>query len=315
MQKPKIRSVLFIFLIFILLDAGNAQQLQNKDIFFSTEEEFVTYGPTPGDGNRIISDGDLLHSTGKIYMRNQELLRQFNVSFDLGLDAADVIEVNDRIVAFSTELDHPKRMFTAGDLLATNGAILPNVALLAAFKLPRNLDLGLDAVQFIGKQETIINFLELVKRRGREFWLKNPKALLEYLKKYGLDIWFSTEGTAPPSIAPKFIPQFLDGDLLSAARGTIVAANSVLLPANVPAGIPKRGVDFGLDAVTTDRRGNKRLIFFSTEILYEGNPSFTDGDVLRFGNGIVIKNHDLIHPFEPRADFLGLDALSAPLRR
>jgi len=43
---------------------------------------------------------------------------------------------------------------TAGDLLATNVAILPNSALLASFKIARYMDLGLDAVHFMGKKET-----------------------------------------------------------------------------------------------------------------------------------------------------------------
>ena len=67
-------------------------------------------------------------------------------------------------------------------------------------------------------------------------------------------------------------------------------ANSTLLPAAVPAGIPARGVDFGLDAGTTDREGSVELVHFSTEILYEGQPSFTDGDVLKFGNDVAITN-------------------------
>jgi len=51
-------------------------------------------------------------------------------------------------------------------------------------------------------------------------------------------------------------------------------------------------------------------IHFSTEILYQGQPAFTDGDVLLLGKGVVHTNADLVHPCEPRADFLGLDALS-----
>ena len=79
------------------------------------------------------------------------------------------------------------------------------------------------------------------------------------------------------------------------------------------------GVDVGRrtrerDAVTCDRRGNKRLINFSTEILYGGKPIFTDGDVLRFGNGVIFTNLDLIQGFEPKAEFLGLDALSMKVR-
>jgi hypothetical protein len=120
-----------------------------------------------------------------------------------------------------------------------------------------------------------------------------------------LDIWFSTEGTGPYPTQPAF----LDGDLLSARDGAIVARNSLLLPPGVPAGIPNRGVDFGLDAVTCDRAGNRENIHFSTEILYKREPSFTDGDVLLILNGVVYTNKDLVHCFEPKSNFLGLDAL------
>jgi hypothetical protein len=152
---------------------------------------------------------------------------------------------------------------------------------------------------------------------GVEYW-RSKGTLQAALREFELDIWFSTEGTGPYPIQPSF----LDGDLLSARDGTIVASNDLLLPASVPAGIPKRGVDFGLDAVVANRAGDQKRIQFSTEILYEsGYPSpdikklesnygFTDGDILLFGDGIVYKNEDLIRCFEPRANFLGLDALA-----
>jgi hypothetical protein len=266
-------------------------------VFFSTEEDFVT------QGTKIISDGDLLNAEGYVYMRNLKLLSVFEGKFDLGLDAADVIDKEDYFVAFSTELDDPMGRFTAGDLLTTHGAILPNLALLILFGIPSNLDLGLDAVQFMGEKEAIIKFLGIVKEEGREFWLKYPKALIEYLEEYNIDIWFSTEGTAPWPEKPGF----LDGDLLSAASGTIEAANSDLLPFSVPAGIPNRGVDFGLDAITLDEEEN---IEFSTEILYEGSLSFTDGDVLLQDDGVVFRNKDLINAFGLEVGELGLDALS-----
>jgi hypothetical protein len=120
-----------------------------------------------------------------------------------------------------------------------------------------------------------------------------------------VDIWFSTEGTWSPAGTVGF----LDGDLLSARTGTIVASNDVLLPVTVPAGIPNRGVDLGLDAITAGRTGSRNTVHFSTELLYAGEPTFTDGDVLRLGNGVVHVHKDLIRCFEPKADFLGLDAL------
>jgi len=159
----------------------------------------------------------------------------------------------------------------------------------------------------MGKKEDIIKFLKVVKEKGHKFWLENPKELIEYLEEYDIDIWFSTEGTAQWPKEPKF----LDGDLLSVAKGTIVAVNSDLLPPSVPAGIPERGVDFGLDAVTLDKEMN---IEFSTEILYEklyrNKLSFTDGDVLLQGDGVTIQNIELIKSFVPKAIELGLDALS-----
>ena len=311
MQRLKFIFVLLPSLMLLIFSSSaTAQELTKMQIFFSTEEDFVTQGPEPADGNPIISDGDLLLSTGTVYMRNYALLKPFRVSYDLGLDAVDVIDVEKRIVAFSTELDHPRGLFTAGDLLATNGAVIPNVALLAMFQIPQKYDLGLDAVQFIGAPDAIVSFLKEVKRRDRRYWTENAERLIKILQKLNLDIWFSTEGTAP--IVGK--PMFLDGDLLSAAKGIIVVANSALLPTSVPAGIPTRGVDFGLDALLCDRKGNPQLIHFSTEIRFDGRSSFTDGDVIQSGNGVVIQNIDLIKAFKPKADFLGLDALSVIFR-
>jgi hypothetical protein len=274
-----------------------------KKVFFSTEEEFITQGPEPPDGNPIISDGDLLGPGCVVFARNHKLLEKFDTERDLGLDAADVLDVERFLVAFSTSLDDPNGQFSDGDLLVTNGAVIPNMALLAKFDIQR-ADLGLDAVQFIGDVDSIIKFLDQAPQVSRDEWLQN---LPEMLERYDIDIWFSTEeGFAPEPKAPLFI----DGDLLSARTGTIVIANLDLLPPSVPAGIPDRGVDLGLDAVFADRGGNTDMIHFSTEILYEGMPSFTDGDVLLFGNGLVCTNYDLVKCFEPKTKELGLDALS-----
>jgi hypothetical protein len=106
-------------------------------------------------------------------------------------------------------------------------------------------------------------------------------------------------------------PTFLDGDLLSARNGTIVAGNAALLAPGVPAGIPNDGVDFGLDAATADRVGTVEQIHYSTEILYENELTFTDGDLLAYNNGIASTNYDLIDVFEPLVQELGLDALHA----
>ncbi|MGD8967944.1 MAG: hypothetical protein PVI07_10595, partial [Anaerolineae bacterium] len=280
------------------------------EIAFSTEEDFVTQGPTPPDGNPLISDGDLLGHGCTVCRRNAELLENFDVREDLGLDAADIINVDAGLVAFSTELDSPYGDFTAGDLLTTHGAVIPNVALLHRFDLPM-ADLGLDAVHFVGDLQGINAFLDYAREVSREEWFKDPGMLGGMLEEFKIDILFSTEGTAP---WPKD-PLFLDGDLLSARDGIIVAANHQLLPAAVPAGIPDRGVDFGLDAATTNRAGERELIHFSTEILFTGQVPFTDGDVLKLGNGVILTNNDLTGCFEPHADDLGLDALFMNLEK
>jgi hypothetical protein len=229
----------------------------------------------------------------------------WEVAADLGLDAADVINVDAYLVAFSTELDSPHGNFTAGDLLVTNALVIQNQAL--TYSVQEGglaYDIGLDAVHFVGAQADIEAFV--VEYAGQ---IIRPEALGTILKGFQIDIWYSTEGT----LGPVQTPTFLDGDLLSALSGTIVASNAGLLPLSVPAGIPSRGVDFGLDAVTSDRTGQSgegAKIHFSTEILFGGEPSFTDGDVLLMGNGVVATNYDLIHCFEPAAKELGLDALS-----
>jgi hypothetical protein len=55
---------------------------------------------------------------------------------------------------------------------------------------------------------------------------------------------------------------------------------------------------------------------FSSEILYEDDAAnaFTDGDILRINGGVETLHESLIHNFYPPADFLGLDALSGPVR-
>jgi hypothetical protein len=274
---------------------------------FSTEEDFVTHGPEPPDGNPVISDGDLLSSTANgcvICARNAELLAEFDIEFDMGLDAADVIDAESTLVAFSTEIDSPEvGQFTAGDLLATNGMVIANVALTDLYGV--GYDIGLDAVHFVGDPIQISGFLQEAATYTREDWLQDPGKLADLLEKpYDIDIWFSTEGTYGTVDSPIL----LDGDLLS-VRGGKIMGNESLLPGTVPAGIPVRGVDFGLDAVSDARIPEGQLMVFSTELLSKGEPSFTDGDVLQAGNGVVAKNSDLVACFEPNARELGLDAL------
>jgi hypothetical protein len=282
-----------------------------QDIAFSTEEDFVTQGPEPPDGNPVLSDGDLLgvkhEATGDVCVvcaRNHDLLIGFDVSVDLGLDAVDVIDVDSDLVAFSTELDSPNAgQFTSGDLLVTNGTIVPNLALTNQFLVGH--DVGLDAVWFVGELQDIIAFLDEAATFPRAYWLDLPTRLSTALDQYNIDIWFSTEEACGPVEAPAF----LGGDLLSARDGVVVASNDVLLPSWVPAGIPTRGVDLGLDAVTGSRDFDAAAIRFSTEVSFDSDASLTDGDVLENGAGVEILHVELIGCFEPKADFVGLDAL------
>jgi hypothetical protein len=275
-----------------------------RELAFSTEEDFVSR-------ETVISDGDLLgivHDPAgircEICARNRDLLASFDVWPDLGLDAVDVIDVDAYLVAFSTELDSPNQgQFTAGDLLVTTvpHVIILNQALTAWWQVP--YDIGLDGVQFVGEPEAIVAFLDAAAKETQPI---TADALGRLFEQFPIDIWFSTEGTWSPLEGG---PGFLDGDLLSARNGMVIT-NENLLPPSVPAGIPNRGVDFGLDAVATDRSGERQGLYFSTEILFSGEPSFTDGDVLQQGDGVVAPNEALVGCFEPRAKMLGLDALS-----
>jgi hypothetical protein len=301
-------------LLFVLPSQRAASQLDAlppscETLAFSTEEDFVTQGPEPADGIPIISAGDLLsirtdaagNVAGVICARNTTLLTQFDVTVDLGLDAVDVISAERALVAFSTELDSPNEgQFTEGDLLMTDGALILNQALTTLWQV--GYDIGLDAVHFIGTQDEIQGFLEAV----REASPVDSGVLFELFDAFeGVDIWFSTEGTWPFGEAGGF----LDGDLLSARTGTVVIHQMDLPDPSVPAGIPQDGVDFGLDAVTTDRAGDREELIFSTEILYRGDVVFTDGDAIRRGNGVARTNDDLIGPFKPLVSELGLDAV------
>jgi hypothetical protein len=321
MRKIVIRMAVGILLLLIALTplgsvTGRPTQLPPacQELAFSTEEDFVS-------PESVISDGDLLtiyeDSSGAVQCTicapNADLLEIFGVPHDLGLDAADVVDAEGFLVAFSTELNSSNPgQFTQGDLLVTNGVIILNQALTARWGGGQGIgyDLGLDAVHLVEDPAQPDAILEFLNEAATQEQPIGADALVRLFEIHpAVDIWFSTSGTWSVAGAAGF----LDGDLLSAKGGNIVAANSNLLPASVPAGIPSRGVDFGLDAATSDRAGTKEQIHHSTEILFEGEPAFTDGDVLLFDNGVVIPHEKLVSCFEPRAKFLGLDALHMAL--
>ena len=264
------------------------------DLGFSVEQSFLTQGPVPPNGNPIISDGDLLAPHGAICARNTELLAIFSITEDLGLDAVAVVGSTPVIAAFSTEIDDPGGSFTAGDLLSTNGAIVANEALVNATGV--TIALGLDAVVLEGDPADLHALFSGIASSP----LPNPQALAFRLGVHDVDILFSTEMAAPSSP-----PQFIAGDLISARYGTVIARNSDLLPSSVPAGIPQRGVDFGLDAVSADGA----TFLFSTELTPAGLDA-GGSDLLDDSGRVRAQAAALIAHFEPLADELGLDAVS-----
>ena len=286
--------------------------LQAAPLFFSTEVDFLTRGPEPPDGNPIVSDGDLLALTGAgsslICVRNADLLSAFQTTADLGLDAVDVlVDGEDRIVIFSTELDAPAPgSFRSGDLLATQGAAIPNEVLLQKFEI--GYDVGLDAIHAVGSPRALIRFFEDAAQPDRQEWLDDPLILLQLFEAHGVDLWVSIEGT----LTSGSLSVLLDGDLLSAREGTVVARNDQILPPDVPAGIPVRGIDFGLDAVSTNRSGELDSLAFSVEISHVTPPDFGESDLLGLNLGWRASGPNLVSTFEPASSVLGLDAVAVP---
>src|SRR5262249_42609460 len=123
---------------------------------FSTVEDFMMLKGEAYDGSPYVSDGDVLSPTGQVCARNAELLAHFDVRQDLGLDGLDILSFDPPLVAFSTELDSPFGTFTSGDLLLTNGGIIPNSALVAPFGINYNIEL--DDLKFMGNIKNILDF-------------------------------------------------------------------------------------------------------------------------------------------------------------
>lgn len=321
LQRPFGRELSFISILLLAalhVGAAAAQGVnlaRCQGLWFSTSEDFLSRG-TDLPGGQVVSDGDLLSFTlgagSQLCARNAELLQRFDTNrVDHGLDALEQIPVDpDRVVAaFSTEIDsvNGAGQFTAGDLLFTSGAVVPNVALLIKFGLPQQLNLGLDAVSIEGAPQEKRALLGRIEALAPDELRRNPALLIDLLDATNTDILFSTEGT-PPDVQK---PQFLDGDLLSAKTGTIVRSNADLLAA-LPAGIPDRGVDYGLDAYTPalDPIELVPIELLSTEIQAK-DKALSDGDALTLGPGLFLRNIDLIKSFEPLDTDMGLDALAA----
>jgi hypothetical protein len=62
MKQIKISSILLLVSFLLMLTGWvSAQEIPERGIFFSTEEDFIT-GVTPDDGNPIISEGVRLYA-------------------------------------------------------------------------------------------------------------------------------------------------------------------------------------------------------------------------------------------------------------
>ena len=317
-----------LFAFGLLVEPAGAQQPpgQEREIFFSVEEEFV--GFQLDVANPIVSDGDLLAAGFpalggcRIVARNAQLLQALNGGeFDLGLDAAVVLDPTEDalLVAFSTSLDDFQGLFTAGDLLVTNNAIITNAVLLANFpNVPPELDVGLDALHCRGDPEACRIFFEAFE--GQRIDIEDAAQFFGLLEESGIDILFSTEGSAPfPDLG------FKDGDLLSVLGG-IVIPNSALFAVQSGHNPDPDAVDYGLDAFTLGRVTIGHISPFAARLtaaaagpvdipvpLYSSEivsiDEFTDGDMLRAAASVAALNNQLIFCFGPRARDMGLDAL------
>ncbi|MEZ4352378.1 MAG: hypothetical protein R3F16_01775 [Myxococcota bacterium] len=314
------RTVLVLMVSIFLVSGGRARAqvgatslqacVQAEALFFSTESGFLSLGPIPPDGSPLVSEGDLLGRSVlgcHICARNADLLAAFSISEDLGLDAVDVVaDATTRVVVFSTEVDGPSlgTDVRAGDLLASNGAIIPNEVLLDAFS-PTG-DMGLDAVHGVGEPSDLLAFWADAAGLTRTEWTQQPGQLVDLLVLHDVDLWISTEVAAGPVTGPLW----LAGDLLSVRSGLVLQRQHELLPEAVPAGLPVGGVDFGLDAVTADRSGQISTLAFSVERGSVEPIAFGESDVLGLQLGWKGRGEGLARCFEPKFLPLGLDALA-----
>jgi len=95
-KKRKLLPVIVLMTILLSLALGPALPAYSQvgrgalaacaKMAFSTEEDFITQGPEPSDGNPLISDGDLLSPSGVVCARNYDLVHDtFDVNQDMGL--------------------------------------------------------------------------------------------------------------------------------------------------------------------------------------------------------------------------------------
>jgi hypothetical protein len=246
-----------------------------RELWFSTSTNFnagIWNAPT-----NLVSDGDLLASTGRIVKHNGELTAQLGIQPlvpDLGLKDIDILP--DGEIVFSTERDVFSETLgdlSAQDLLSERGRIVKHADpdLIKNFQpvVPLAQPVGLQAVQMMDNGQ----------------------------------IYFSVQNKFESA---KLGVTLNPGDLLSDS-GTIVKTGSQLLAPFAPA-TPNN--DYGLKVVYVWPSGE---IWFSTRDTFAdtNGVSYDAGDLLSDQGYIVYTNGELLSAFSPytnSANF-GLDAL------
>jgi hypothetical protein len=258
-------------------------------LWFSTETGF-----TSGSlGNRRVSDGDLLSSNGRVVRTNRDLLYRFRPSptslEEYGLDAVfglprpgpDAVS-NSPQVWFSTETEvkteSPYGLLSDGDLLSDQGWVIRcNRHLISRFSpMPPIPDVGLDGVTIDPGNASVSRF----------------------------NLLFSTE---VDFFSERLGVTVGHGDLLHAA-GRIIKTNEELMANFDPIVSSTEGL--GLDAIYVWPNGE---VWFSTEVGFRDERwgAVSDGDLLSDVGRVVMRNRDLMAPFEPLEDVdnFGLDAV------
>jgi len=254
---------------------GGPQQLivePGYALWFSTE-----FGLTSAQIGAV-SDGDLLTDRGRRLRTNSQLTRHLGIMPvvpDIGLDALGLTPATDSLL-FSCELDIFSETIgplSHGSLLNFHGFVAAtNQQLTSAFvPQPADVDAGLDAFH------TDLQTGEL---------------------------WFSLE---TPLFSQALGVSLEPGDLCSSA-GYIVRTNAQLLENFTILNPLPEG--YGLDAVT--RLPNGGLLFSVEEDFFDlRHGPVGHGDILSDSGHILVRNLDLIWPFQPFEDLgdFGLDAL------
>ncbi len=261
-------------------------------IDFSTQDSFAA--ADPGGAERLISDGHLLRSYGRIVRTNNQLMRNFGImppTPDVGLDGVtlcpwvsanccDIPEPDNacRVHLFSIEetvwseslgtwLKHGDLLCECGWILRTNHDLIRNFGPAAS-----TADVGLDAVDLHRNSE----------------------------------VWFSTE-VGFWAIDEEGNRYWVRSDDLLSERGYVVRSIWDLLRRFDIAGpVPASP---GLDAVVVRPNGE---IYFSLEtgLFTHGYGFLSPGDLLSDQGYVVARNYELIRPFYPTStEDAGLDAV------